>query len=108
MVALVTSTLGQFFSPAENALLPRLVAEKDLLPANALNTLNNNLARLIGPAIGGVVAGWRGLGGVAVADAATFLVAAGMIALIVPPARAGREERRDDAVAGRWATLRDE
>jgi MFS family permease len=49
------SVLAQFLAPAENALLPRLVAERDLTPANALNGLNNNLARLIGPALGGLI-----------------------------------------------------
>ncbi|MBA3529285.1 MAG: MFS transporter, partial [Propionibacteriaceae bacterium] len=108
VVAFVGSTLGQFFSPAENSLLPELVGPEHLIPANALNTLNNNLARLIGPAVGGVVAGWYGLNGVVVADAATFLAAAGMIALIAAPARPAREARLTGGITGRWATLRDE
>ena len=108
IVAFVGSALGQFFSPAENALLPQLVGEDDLIPANALNTLNNNLARLIGPAVGGVVAGWYGLGGVAVADASSFLIAAGMIALIATPARQPREAPTQTAIGNRWQALREE
>lgn len=108
VVTFVGSTLGQFFSPAENALLPTLVGEEDLIPANALNTLNNNLARLVGPAIGGVVAGWYGLGGIAVADAASFLIAAGMISLIAVPARQPREEPKQTAIGNRWQALREE
>ena len=49
-MAFVESTFAQFFGPAENALLPRLVGEEHLIAANSLNSLNNNLARLIGPA----------------------------------------------------------
>lgn len=49
VVALLQSAIGAFMSPAENALLPRLVDEQHLLSANALNSLNNNLARLLGP-----------------------------------------------------------
>ena len=108
VVTFVGSTLGQFFSPAENALLPMLVREEELIPANALNTLNNNLARLIGPAIGGVLAGWYGLGGIAVADAASFLIAAGMISLIAVPARQPREAPHQTAIGNRWQALREE
>ncbi|CAA9555685.1 MAG: Uncharacterized MFS-type transporter [uncultured Thermomicrobiales bacterium] len=108
VVAFVGSALGQFFGPAENALLPTLVGEEDLIPANALNILNNNLARLIGPALGGVVAGWYGLGGVAAADSATFLVAAALIALIASPARPHRGAPKEASVGGRWRALREE
>lgn len=97
VVAFAASALAQFFSPAENALLPQLVDPADLVPANALNALNNNLARLIGPALGGVVAGLYGLGGVALADAASFLVAGALIAAIARSAN----PRRDPGTDGR-------
>ncbi len=81
-VSFVQSTLGQFFTPAENAMLPLLSDPKLLVSANALNALNNNLARLIGPAIGGLVAGALGLGGVVVFDVLTYIIAAFLAALI--------------------------
>jgi MFS family permease len=97
IVAFVESTIGEFFGPAENALLPQLVGEEQLVSANSLNSLNNNLARLIGPAVGGIAAGLLGLAGVALIDAVSFLIAGLMIALIAgaprlakmstPPAR---------------------
>jgi Na+/melibiose symporter-like transporter len=89
VVAAALSAVGQFFRPAENALLPQLVGEEHLVPANALNSLNDNLSRLVGPALGGLAAAWIGLGGVAMADAASYLVAAGMIAAIA--STTGRE-----------------
>ncbi len=79
------SAVGQFFRPAENALLPLLVEKRDLVPANALNALNDNLSRLAGPALGGLVAAWLGLSGVVVIDAATYLIAAVMIGTIAAP-----------------------
>jgi predicted MFS family arabinose efflux permease len=82
LVAFVESTIAQFFGPAENALLPQLVGDEHLVAANSLNSLNNNLARLIGPALGGIVAGLTGVVGVALIDAATFLLAAALVALI--------------------------
>lgn len=106
LVAFVVSTLGQFFRPAENALLPRLVGEEDLVPANALNALNDNLARLIGPAIGGLVAGWMGLGGVAGVDAVSFLLAAMMIAAIAAQSRPEHPANLETGVVtGAWAAV---
>ena len=78
-VAFVQSSVGQFVGPSENALLPTLVDEGRLGAANSLNALNNNLARLIGPAVGGVLVATVGLGGVVVAKALTYLVAALLI-----------------------------
>lgn len=82
VVSFVVSSMSQFFGPAENALLPTLVDKDDLVPANALNGLNNNLARLTGPAVGGVIAGAYGLGGVVVVDTVSFLLASALIAAI--------------------------
>lgn len=108
LVAFIQSTVSQFFSPAENALLPTLVGEEHLMAANSLNSLNNNLARLIGPSLGGLVAGMMGLGGVVLLDAATFLVAALLIGLIRAPGRpaitvaAGPETDTTHLLASVW------
>src|SRR5262245_38748837 len=40
LVSVVQTAIGTFFGPAENALLPRLVREEQLLSANTLNALN--------------------------------------------------------------------
>jgi MFS family permease len=82
LVAFTQSAIGQFLSPAENAMLPTLVDKEQLVSANALNALNNNLARLIGPAIGGIIFSFAGLSGVVLADAFTYFAAA-MLTLII-------------------------
>lgn len=97
LVSALLSGIGQFFRPAENALLPMLVGEEHVVPANALNALNDNLARLIGPALGGLTAAWFGLNGVAGADAITYLVAAVMILAIRIPVQSAVTEAQDDA-----------
>jgi MFS family permease len=101
VVAFGQSSVRQFFNPAENALLPRLVGEEHLVTANALNALNNNLARLLGPPLGGAIAAIFSLTGIALADATTFVLAAGMIALISAP---GTVERSSSVEPGRVAT----
>jgi MFS family permease len=108
IAAFAQSCIAQFFDPAESAMLPLLVGEEHLPTANALNALNNNLARLIGPAIGGVVLAVGGLTGVALVDAASFLLAAGMIALITADGRAVRAEMpaaAAEGAGGRWLAV---
>jgi hypothetical protein len=85
VVKFLQACIGTFFGPAEGALLPRLVGEELLLPAQAMNALNNRLARLIGPPLGGVLLGGVGLAGVVIVDSVTFLLAGLMIARITLP-----------------------
>ena len=88
LVAFLQATISQFFGPAENALLPQLVDESHLVAANSLNSLNNNLARLGGPALGGVLLGSFGFKNVIIIDSLSFLISGLMIALIVAPSLA--------------------
>jgi MFS family permease len=85
LVAFVVGTVEQFFLPAQNALLPRLVAEERLVSANSLISVSNNLARLIGPALGGLIAARLGLNGIVLIDATSFLLAALLIVGIASP-----------------------
>jgi Na+/melibiose symporter-like transporter len=74
-VVLAQSCLQQFFSPAEQSLIPVLVDSQQLVTANALNSQIRDIARLVGAALGGVLAAAGGLTLLALADAATFLIA---------------------------------
>jgi Na+/melibiose symporter-like transporter len=77
-----------FFSPAEAALVPHLVPDDRLVTANALNGQNADLSRLVGSAVGGVVAGLGGITALAAVDAATFVLAASMVAAVRTSGRA--------------------
>lgn len=90
VVALLQSVISLFFGPAENAFLPSLVGSDKLVTANALNALNNNFARLIGPAIGGLIMNRFDLSGVLVFNLASYLVAATLIVLVVAPPKTTR------------------
>ncbi len=48
VITFLTSTLAQFFSPAEGATIPMLVGEKRLLTANSLFTLTIAAAQILG------------------------------------------------------------
>ncbi|MEO5953956.1 MAG: MFS transporter [Chloroflexia bacterium] len=95
IVALAANTIRQLLNPAENALLPKLVGESDLVTANSLNSLNNNLARLIGPAVGGLVFAWFGFQTSVLLDVLSFLFAASLIALIAAPRSVTRAEKHE-------------
>ncbi len=83
--AFLESVVSQFFNPAKSAVIPLLVHEKDLLPANSLNGLSDALTRLLGSALGGMLLSWLGFSFVVFFDAGTFLISALMIMLIIMP-----------------------
>ncbi|HEY8610870.1 MAG TPA: MFS transporter, partial [Roseomonas sp.] len=60
--------------PAFGATTPELVVREDLVQAIVLNAMGFNLARAIGPALGGVVLGWAGAEVAFGLNAACFLV----------------------------------
>jgi predicted MFS family arabinose efflux permease len=98
-VAFTEASLQQFAISAETAFLPRLVGETHLVAANALNAQSNQVARLFGSAAGGAAVATWGLRGVALADAASFIIAAGMVALI---STSGRVSRAAGSRGGAW------
>jgi MFS family permease len=76
VVAFGQSLLARFNNPAKVALLPRLVTRPQLGAANAAIAVSDNISRLIGAPLGGIVVDLAGLRGVVVVDGASFLVAA--------------------------------
>jgi MFS family permease len=85
LVVFVQSSVGQFFNPAKGALIPQLVDEQLLMPANSLNSLGIELTRLIGAPIGGALMALMGLASVVVLDCVSFVVSALLIGLIATP-----------------------
>ena len=76
-----------FFTPAFEAIVPDIVPASDLPAANALDQFVRPIAfRLAGPALGGALVAGLGSGGAFAVDAASFLVSAGAILLMRPPA----------------------
>jgi MFS family permease len=73
IVLFFESCVSQFVLPAENALLPQLVEEQQLVSANALMSTSVYIARLGGAALGGILLGTIGLHYVVLCDAASFL-----------------------------------
>jgi MFS family permease len=104
-------SVQQFFSPAEQAMVPRLVPDRDLMAANAVSGQVANVARLAGSGIGGILAAAGGLPAVTLADAASFATSAGLLILLrtsgSPAAREPAGGRVRERLAQVGAELRD-
>lgn len=80
------AALAHLFQPAKNAQVPALIPAEDLVAANSLTGLTDNLARLVGGPLGGIVLELGGLGGIVLCDAASFVIAAALLAGARTPA----------------------
>jgi len=82
LVMFTEGVIAQFFGPAQQAMVPRLVPEEQLLTANALSGQVGDMARLAGSGLGGVIAAVGGITAVTLTDAASFIGSAALIALV--------------------------
>ena len=69
-----------FETPTWRAVLPELVQKEDLSAASALNGIEFNLARAVGPALGGLVIAIAGIGAAFLLNTVSFL---GVILVVV-------------------------
>lgn len=80
---LAESALGQFYRPAEQALVPSMVGRaEELTSANALISVNGAVTRLAGASLGGIAFAALGLPTAVAIDAATYAAAAGCLLLL--------------------------
>jgi MFS family permease len=86
-IAAINGITMAFNIPAWQVLTPRLVPREDLTKAITLNGIAFNLARVVGPALGGVLMGWRGPSVLFFCNSMSFLAV--IVAVIgTPPAPA--------------------
>lgn len=91
-VALIEQIISQFFIPAKGAIIPNLVEEQHLMPANSLNSTADAITRLVGPPLGGALLALFGLSSVVLVDSASYLISGIMILLILMPSRSIERE----------------
>ena len=77
-------------APAWQAIIPDLVPRADLPQAVALNGVGVNIARAVGPALGGVVVAAAGSGAVFLANAVSFVAVIGALLAWREPRRRSR------------------
>jgi MFS family permease len=84
VVGAVESALGTITGPAGQALLPSLVTEQELVPANTVIGVAGDLAKLVGASAAGAALSIHGLPGLVLADAATFGAAVALLLVRFP------------------------
>jgi MFS family permease len=93
-IAAVYGAGNAFFGPAFDAMVPDLVPQELLAQANSLDHLVRPVAaRLLGPALGGWIIAWLGVGWAFIVDAASFAVS---IACLLWLGRVQAVQRRGD------------
>ncbi len=111
LVGFLMSCVSRFFFPAQNAVLPLIVPERDdLLAANGLMQIVQTLGLLVGPALAGFSIGLWGEQVAFVVNSATFFIsAAAILTMTVPRTTLGRRvaERASGELAAVWAELRE-
>jgi MFS family permease len=86
VLAVLLGVVNAFDIPTRQAFIVELVGREDLLNAIALNSSMVNLARVIGPAIAGLLVAIIGEGWVFFADGASYIaVIAGLLLMTITP-----------------------
>jgi MFS family permease len=103
LALLAESALGQFYQPAEQALVPGIVGRaEELTSANALMSVGGAVTRLAGAPLGGIVFGTLGLPMAVAIDAGSYAATAGCLLLLRwrPVPQYGTARRLRGAAAG--------
>jgi predicted MFS family arabinose efflux permease len=85
-LAVIIGIVNAFDAPARQSMVVEMVGREDLSNAIALNSMTFNGARVVGPAIGGLLLAWVGAGWCFFINGFSFLaVIAGLLAMRFPP-----------------------
>lgn len=82
ILAFVSSTVALFFEPSRMALVPAVVAEDELMAANALDNTTMSVSELLGIGFGGVLVTTIGVSSAFWIDAVTFLASAACVVVV--------------------------
>ena len=91
VLAGITGAATGFFNPASTGLLPEVVPDEELQPANALRSTAVSASEILGPLVAGGMVAAAGAGWAIAVDAGTFAVSAVSLTMLRPPARERRE-----------------
>src|SRR5580765_3629994 len=99
VLAAIFGAADAFFAPAFSGLLPTTVTPGNIQPANALRGLSFSLGNVVGPVLAGLLIGYAGGPGSALAvDAVTFAVSVAML-IPLPPAMVSAALTEEDPSA---------
>jgi len=99
LVTFVMVTVGLFFNPARNAVIPNIVNGETLLAANALMQASQVISVILGASIAGLVIGWLGPAFAFAFDSFSFGVSAATIAtMAIPPVNSNPGKTRSRVI----------
>ena len=105
-LVILAALLQTFGTPAGKGAVRRLVPEESRPQANALLSLGLNLQIVLGPALGGVLAGLSGVSVAFGVNAISFAISALLLTRVGPlPPVASRTPRRSSATRGRACAM---
>jgi predicted MFS family arabinose efflux permease len=84
LISALNSIIFSFDAPTRQAMVPRLVSDKELMSAIGLNSAAFNGATLVGPLIGGVLIIPFGVGGLMMLNAISYLAIVAALLLMRP------------------------
>ncbi len=86
LLAFILGTINAFDNPSRQSFVPEIVSKSDLMNAIALNATVFNTARVVGPALGGIIVAAIGTGAAFTLNGLSFLaVLAGLLLMRVTP-----------------------
>ncbi|MDQ2674095.1 MAG: MFS transporter, partial [Chloroflexota bacterium] len=107
-LSILAACFSTFFNPAIAALVPTLVDERDLGPANSAWATLDNLSFIIGPALAGILLGIGGLQVAFLLNAVSFAIVAMVLWRLPVPARSASvaaEGEAGEAQAPGWRSI---
>jgi len=91
VIGAIGSIIFSFDAPTRQAMVPRLVRDRDLVSAIGLNSVAFNGAQLAGPVLGGILYIPFGLGGLFMINALSFSAVIAALILMAPVPAAARQ-----------------
>ena len=108
VVGFLMSCVSRFFFPAQNAVLPLIVPDKDdLLAANGLMQIVQTAGLLIGPTLAGFSISLWGAQVAFLVDSATYLLSAAAILTITVPHTTSGRQAAGGQLAAVWSEMRE-
>jgi hypothetical protein len=99
-IAIVFGIVDAFFQPARASILPKIVADNQLEPGNAVLNVTSQLAIILGPVLGGVIVAALGIGWAFAADAACFAIGVLFVLWLPAAVKSGNLAHPDGGLAG--------
>jgi hypothetical protein len=99
-IAAVFGIVDAFFYPARTSILPKVVADHELEPGNAVLNVTSSISVILGPVLGGIIVAAFGIGWAFAGDATCFAIGFLFVLWLPAAARAASGKAHPDGGIG--------